>query len=384
MSRPNHQRQVMIIAGEASGDLHGSKLIRAMKRKDRHLSFAGIGGDACKAEGVRILVDAEALAVVGITEALVNARQLLGGISAAKRFLGSQRPVLLILIDFPDFNLRVARTAKKLGIPVLYYISPQIWAWRAGRVRKIKKRVNHMAVIFPFEVPFYQKAEMPVTFVGHPLLDEVGPPGRKAGEAPHPKDLTIGLLPGSRSGEIRRHLPAMTASVRIIADRMPGAKFMLSLASGIDRSFIDETVTTHARGVDIEIAAGNVSRVLDKCVLVVAASGTVTLEAAIAGVPMVVIYKLSHMSALLVRLLIRVKYVCLVNLIADRQIVPELLQADATPQNIAETAANILLDPARLGRMKRDLAGIWDKLGGPGASEKVAGLALEMIGSRKT
>jgi lipid-A-disaccharide synthase len=371
----------MIIAGEASGDMHGSRVVRAMHAIQEGITFCGIGGDALKDAGVRILVDAADLAVVGITEVLTNAGTLLGGISTAKAFLKTGKPDLLILIDFPDFNLRIARAARKLGIPVLYYISPQIWAWRQGRVRKIRKRIDHMAVILPFEAAFYEKAGVPVTFVGHPLLDAGERPDlptvRKDGEGPP----VIGLLPGSRDGEINRHLPVLMASARILHRRMPGVTFLLSAAPAAGKDTMGR-ISGLSDGIDIRVETGSVQRVFEQAALVIAASGTVTLEAAIAGIPMVVIYKLSSVSAWLVRRLIRVKYVSLANLIADKPIVPELLQGAASPEGIAETAFDILTDPPRSQQMRNDLLNLRDQLGGPGASERVADIALGMIDGR--
>lgn len=379
MSQPIEQKCVMIIAGEASGDLHGSKVVRAMNDRHDDLAFYGIGGQALKNAGVKILVDAAELSVVGITEAVANARKLLGGISAAKGFLKTRRPDLLILIDFPDFNLRVARSAKKLDIPVLYYISPQIWAWRQGRVKKIKRLVDHMAVILPFEATFFEKADIPVTFVGHPLLDIAARPDEKMTESNRSNGPVIGLLPGSRHGEVRRHLPAMIDSARILTERIPNVEFIVSAAATIDRSFIESMLADQADGIDIAIETGDVQRIFDRSTLVVAASGTVTLEAAIAGVPMVVVYKVSPLSAWLGRRLIRVDYVCLVNLIADELIVPELLQEDASPETIAGKVGEILSDSTKLDRMHRDLLDLHDKLGGTGASKRVGDIALGML-----
>lgn len=374
------QTCIMIIAGEASGDMHGARVVSALKKKRSNLVFCGIGGDALKASGVDIGVDASTLAVVGITEVLKNAGSLLNGLSTAKALLKTRRPSLLVLIDFPDFNLRIARAAKKLGIPVLYYISPQIWAWRQGRVKKIKKRVDHMAVILPFETAFYDKAGVPATFVGHPLLD--------AGKAPVAGDAgradisspVIGLLPGSRDGEVRRHLPVLLKAARIIGSRIPGSRFLLSAAASVDRSAIDAILAEESGGLDLQVESGSVYRLFRQADLVIAASGTVTLEAAISGVPMIAIYSISFLSAWMARRLIQVKYVCLVNLIADRAVVPELLQKDASPDGIAEKTIEMLTDPEKLQQMVSDLRDLRNRLGGPGASEKVADIALEMIG----
>jgi len=369
----------MIIAGEASGDLHGSKVVSAMSAEHDALFFCGIGGDALRAAGVRILVDAAELAVVGITEVFANAKKLLGGMGAARQALRTLRPELLILIDFPDFNLRVARAAKKLGIPVLYYISPQVWAWRQGRVRKMRNLVDHMAVILPFEAAFYEKAGIPVTFVGHPLLDTALDPAEPADDEEDRRWPVIGLLPGSRSGEINRHLPVMLKAAGILSRHVPGVRFVLSAAPTADAEIISRMVEDLAGGIDIITETGHVGRVFERVSIVIAVSGTVTLEAAIAGIPMVVIYRVSLLTGLLARALIRVKHVCLANLIADRRIVPELLQRHASPEAIADKATDIVLDEAKRRKMAADLLGIRKQLGGSGASERVARIALGML-----
>lgn len=370
---------VMIIAGEASGDLHGSKVVTAMNDAGGPIFFCGIGGKALAAAGVRILVDASELAVVGITEAVAKAGTLLKALVKAKALLKTLHPDLLILIDFPDFNFQVARAAKRLGIPVLYYISPQIWAWRQGRVKKMKRLIDRMAVILPFEASFFESAGIPVTFVGHPLLDTTAQLEKKKDEGHRQNGPIVGLLPGSRNGEIHRHLPVMLASARILRDRVPDVKFVLSAAPTIDRRFLEATLSERAGGMDIAIETGDVKRIFDRCTLVVAASGTVTLEAAIAGVPMVVIYRISALSGLLAKALIRVKYVCLANLIADKPIVPELLQEAASAENIADNVFSLISDEGKLERMKRELLDLRELLGGGGASQRVADIALGML-----
>jgi len=216
VNRKPEKKCVMIIAGEASGDLHGSKLVKAMLDQDPSIYFMGIGGRALREAGVRILVEASTLSVVGITEVLSKGRSLLRGIAKATKLIKIMNPDLLILIDFPDFNLHMAAKAKKLGIPVLYYISPQFWAWRQGRIKKIKKRVDHMAVILPFEEAFYRQHGVPVTFVGHPLLDDRKLLDNKKRVDTETEEPVIGLLPGSRDKEVSRHLPVMLAAAELL------------------------------------------------------------------------------------------------------------------------------------------------------------------------
>jgi len=369
---------VMIIAGEASGDLHGSKLVKAMHKQNADLFFCGIGGQALKDAGVRILVDASKLSVVGITEVFSKIPSLIKGITLAKRLIKSLQPDLLILIDFPDFNLHIANSAKKLNIPILYYISPQVWAWRTGRVKKIGKLVDHVAVILPFEEDYYKKHEVPATFVGHPLLDRHPRPADKTPEkaAAYP---VIGLLPGSRDREIARHLPVMLDAARILTTRINNVKFLVSIAPSVEKQYVEEIAKKYKEMVHFEFETKGVENIFQQCIFVVASSGTVTLESAIFGMPMVIIYKVSLLSSWLGRAMIRVKNVGLVNLIAGKDVVPELLQDKASPQNIANTVFEMLNDAAGLERLREELLKTRDLLGGPGASQRVADIALGML-----
>ncbi len=371
------KKQVMIIAGEASGDLHGAQLVRTMRQKRPDIAFVGMGGAAMAASGVNILVDAASLSVVGITEVLVHAGSILRGLRIVKQALRRIRPSLLILIDFPDFNLIVAKTAKALGIRVLYYISPQIWAWRTGRVRVIRQRVDHMAVIFPFETDFFHANAVPATYVGHPLLDHKWSDPVEPAPSPFP---VIGLLPGSRRQEIERHLPTMLASLPLISRTFASARFLLAPADRAQYPLIQTMIRDLApTSPTCEIVDGGARGLFPRCHLVVAASGTVTLEAAIAGVPMVVIYKVSPLSYLLGRLLIRVNHISLVNLIAQEGVVPELIQNQATPENIAGEVGTILNMKNRTDTIRRKLAMVRKKLGTGGAADSVAELAFKLI-----
>ncbi|ABW68640.1 lipid-A-disaccharide synthase [Desulfosudis oleivorans] len=371
-------RCVMIIAGEASGDLHGANLIRNMREQIKDpLFFCGIGGAAMRRAGAKILVEAERLSVVGITEVIARMPDILSGMKTAKRMLASRIPDLLVLIDFPDFNLRMAATAKKHGIPVFYYISPQVWAWRKGRVRTIRKRVDHTAVILPFEADFFKAHDVPVTFVGHPLLD--------AGYGPAPLyertegRTVVGLLPGSRGSEVARHLPVMMEAGARISRRHPHVTFMVSCAHSIPVESMASITEKYIGTVPFTIVPGDVTQVLKRSTCVVAVSGTVSLETALYGVPMVVIYKVSFLSYWLAKALIRLEHISLVNLIAGKAVVPELIQKDASAEHIAARIMSMISDPQELETVRKELAEVRKRLGGPGASARAAGIAARLL-----
>lgn len=373
-------KKIMIIAGEASGDLHGAGLLRSLLKKDRHVTACGVGGDRLKQAGMEILVDSAQLAVMGVTEVVSRLPVILKAKSILKKCLYEKRPDLVILIDYPGFNLHMAGVAKKAGIPVLYYISPKVWAWRSGRVKKIRAFVDHMALILPFEEAFYSRHRVPVTFVGNPLLDIY--PDPLPGPSDKPSDggtVILGLLPGSRQGEISRLLPVMVQAANRMDRRMDHIRFIVSAAPSADRHFIEETVNAFKGGAEIAVETGDVAEVFKKADFLVAASGTVTLEAAIAGIPMIIIYKMSPLSFWLAKNFVGVKHVGLASIIAGEEVVPELLQNDAEPDKISDLACEILGDAHRMGQMKKKLHKVRKLLGGPGAADKTADIALEMI-----
>ncbi|WP_198012289.1 lipid-A-disaccharide synthase [Desulfosarcina sp. BuS5] len=365
----------MIIAGEASGDHHGARLVNAMEMEKNNLVFCGIGGKSMKKAGVKILVDAAELSVVGITEVFAKFPTIFKALAVAKRLLKSLNPDLLILIDYPDFNLRVAVAAKKMRIPVLYYISPQIWAWRQGRVKKIGKIIDHMAVILPFEEIFYTEHDIPVTFVGHPLLDS----SKTFCKVEKSGQQIIGLLPGSRNSEITKLLPVMLESAVLLQENFGDIKFILSVAPTVNKQYVEEATEKFSSIINLELNAGPVVKVLEQSRLVITASGTVTLETAIAGIPMIIVYKVSPVSFMLGKLMIKVDNIGLVNLIAGKTLVPELIQNEASPQNITATACRMLNDPILMEDIRNELLKIKNILGGPGASLEVAKIALNML-----
>jgi lipid-A-disaccharide synthase len=371
-------RKVMIIAGEASGDMHGAQLVKAMQALSPGLEFFGIGGNVLRQAGVRIRVDNSQIAVVGISEALAKLKILLKALKVAKEDLKSLRPDLLIVIDFPDFNLRVATAARKLGIPVMYYIGPQIWAWRTRRLKKIKKVVDHMVVIFPFEEAFYRRRHVPVTFVGHPLLDGMMPTrGAQTKADLRGNGVLVGLLPGSRNEEIRRLLPAMVQVADMLCDRIPGVRFAIPVASSVDKALVE--AVARGRRSEFLILSDRLRDILDEAALVITASGTVTLEAAMAGTPMIIVYKMSNVSYWLARLLVRVEHIGLANLVAGKAVVPELIQHQASAEKIADQALRLLGDKKRLAEMRKELSRVSQSLGAPGASHRAAQVAMNLL-----
>jgi lipid-A-disaccharide synthase len=378
MNQSFPDKHIMLIAGEASGDLHAANLVKALKKKS-DLKFIGIGSNALRKEGVRIMMDSQELAVVGFTEVFSKLPHILKGIKTAKRALRQFKPDLLILIDFPDFNLFIAGIAKRMGIPVLYYISPQVWAWRSGRVKKIRRLVNHMAVILPFEANFYRKHGVSATFVGHPLLDDVQP----LSEAIFKKNISgppvLGLLPGSRDKEILNHLPIMLDAARQLKAHFPDLKVLVSLASSLERNFVEQILDKYRGSVEAELVEGGAENTFNQSTVLAAVSGTVTLEAALAGVPMVIVYRVSPLSYRLGKRLIRVKYISLINLIARRELLPELIQEKASSENIFSEIKNMLGNPEQLALLHKQLVWMRNAFGGPGASDRVADIAMDML-----
>ncbi len=372
-------KSVMIITGDASGDLHGSRLVKAMREKDRGLFFFGIGGHALRAAGVKILVDTSSLSVIGVTEIFSKLPTFLSAMILAKTLLKKFQPDLLILIDFPGFNLPVSAIAKRYRVPVLYYISPQIWAWSRGRVKKIRKRVDHMAVILPFEAEFYRNHQVPVTFVGHPLMDVYDSADKERFASGKDNRLTIGLLPGSRRREITHLFPVMLKAAIMISERLEDVRFAISQAASVDRTAMEALIQKHAPDIDYELVPDGADKVFNKCALSVVTSGTVTLEAAICGVPMVIIYKVAPITALLAWFFLRVDHIGLVNLIAGKRLVPELMQFDASPKKITDAVYNMIDDNQGLEAMRQELSRVKDALGSPGASERPAEIALNML-----
>ncbi len=372
-------KSVVMVAGEASGDQHGAHVIYALRKRHADIQVCGAGGDAMKQAGAHIIVDARELSVMGFTAVLLKAPQILRSMSRLKRLLLKSRPDLLVLIDFPDFNLHLAGYAKKIGIPVLYYISPTVWAWRSNRIKKIKRRVDHMAVILPFEKSIYDKHRIPVSFVGHPLMD-AAPQESETGKIPTPaKNITIALLPGSRQCELTRLLPEMLKAAKLLQHDNPELRFEISRAPSIDADLIGNYVQQHAIS-NAKIVSDPVYVIFRRCALAVVASGTASLEAAIFGIPTIIVYSVSDFSFWLGKLLVNVPHIGLANLIANRRVLPELVQDKATAPDIAVAAQNLLTDRDAYQKMQSELKSIRKRLGQAGASDRVAKIACRLMG----
>ncbi len=378
-------KKILMVAGEASGDLHGAHLLEAIRQIDSGIQFFGVGGERLERGGMRILFPAHALSVVGLTEVFSKLPSILKALREVEKFIRQQRPDLAILIDFPDFNLRVAKMASRWGIPVLYYISPQVWAWRRGRVRLIARRVKKMVVFFPFEVPFYRAAGVDVEWVGHPLLDMVKPKLSKeeafAKFGLDPQKRTVGLLPGSRMREVERLLPPLLETAHSLHQIIPDLQFVIPLAPG----FTEETLSPWIgrSPISVKLIQNWTYDVMNISELLILASGTATLEGAILGKPMIIIYKVSLLSSWVGRALIRVKHIGLVNLIAGKAIVPELIQKDVNPKRMTEEALRILKDSVLRQNMVKSLQEVRDRLGDPGAAQRAARIVLSLLEDAK-
>ena len=371
-------KEVFILAGEASGDVKGGGLVEAVLKLDPEVRFWGVGGRRMRKAGVEILIDSEELSVNGIVEVVAHLRRIWYIYRRLREALSARRPSLAVLIDFPDFNLFFARRVNRLAIPLLWYVSPQVWAWRRYRLRKIARRISRMMVVFPFEEALYRERGVPVDFVGHPLVDLVKPKltreetMRRLGL--DPARGLVALLPGSRRSELERIYPVMLRAAERIAERRPDLQFATPVAPTLD----PEKVAEAARGARVRVVCVEDLNydVMAAADAVVVATGTATLECAIVGTPMVMVYRLSPITYAM-RPLVGVEHYCMVNLIAGRRIVPELVQDLCTPERIANAALD-LLGPA--GAVQREaLAGVRARLGEGGANERAARVLLGML-----
>lgn len=370
--------RILIITGEASGDLHGANLAKALKALDPGVTIAGVGGAAMQAAGVRLVRDLgqfDVIGMIGPSALAALARRLF----EIRRLFRSEPWDAVVLIDHPGLNLRYAYFAKAAGLRVIYYIAPQIWAWRPGRIHWIKRRVDHVIVILPFEKALYDRAGIPCTFVGHPLLDAVAPrydrDSLRTRFGLEPGGPVIGLLPGSRSGEVRALLPILLDAADKLVRREPGTQFVLAQASTIQDNLLQSLLRESP--VRVTVVKEQASEVMAVSDLVLVASGTATLQAAVVGTPMVLLYRTTTLTYWLARVLIRVQWIGLVNLVAGRSVVPELIQSEATGERVYREAVRLLEDESAYNHMKRDLEQVKADLGDPGASLRAAQAVLK-------
>jgi lipid-A-disaccharide synthase len=366
-----------MVAGEASGDLHAGKLVAKLAEVAPDVSVFGVGGDRMRRAGCELIYHCDDFAVVGLTEVLHHIPLLRRAMHRLVSLAVEREVSVAVLVDYPGFNLMLADRLKRVGVRVLYYISPQVWAWGEGRVRKIARLVDRMAVVFPFEVDFYRERGVDVEFVGHPLLEE---PALSEGAPGVPVDGTVlGLLPGSRRNEVERLLPPMLGAVSILRERIGGLRVHLGRARGISEEVLAGSGDPRAAGVEV-LPPGSAHDVMRGSTALLISSGTATLEAACLGTPMVIVYRLGALSYLAGRALVRIPRIGLVNVVAGRELVPELVQGEASASRMAEEVEPFLTDPARRESVSRELREVRRSLGEPGASLRVAEMVLSMMG----
>jgi len=372
MQTGNPSGPIWFSVGEASGDLHGAELMKAFRAADPDLPFTGMGGPAMEAEGLISRHSMREISLVGITEILGGLPRILKLLGVIKKELKALRPRAIVLVDCPEFNFRIAKMAKKLGIPVYYYISPQIWAWRSGRANFLREFVRKVICILPFEKDFYARYGMDVAYVGHPLMDVLP---LDALDGMPVRENRIGLLPGSRTREVATLLPVFAGAARLLAADHPGLEYVLVRAPGMDESLLR---SLWPEDIPVSfVSPAERYQAFRSCKFIMAASGTVTLETALIGTPVLVAYKLSPLSEMIGRMLINVKYISLPNLILGREIYPEYIGRDASPENLARTARSWLDDPEAYGEVKSGLTVLRSMVGDPGAPQRAARIILD-------
>jgi lipid-A-disaccharide synthase len=374
---------ILLSAGEASGDLHGATLCRALREIHPGVRLIGMGGPRMAAAGMELVADVSGQAVVGTSEALGRLPGLYRAYRLLKARLIEERPRALVVIDFPEFNLRLARIARRAGVPVVYFIPPQLWAWRRGRIRQMARRVSRVLAVLPFEEKLYQDAGVPVDFVGHPLLD-VLPLDLDRTEARRrlgvdPGESMIGLLPGSRREEVERLLPPMLVAAKRLSAAGVARRFALGLAPTVDAAAVGRLVkaAVDEGGPRVDVFERRTYEVMAAADVVLISSGTATLEAALLGAPMVVCYRVSRVTEAVVRLLVRVRWCSLPNLIANRGVVPEVLQDELTGQRLAAEALRLVEHPAAASAQRAAFEEVRAQLGAPGVGRRAAQAVIE-------
>jgi len=374
--------RVLLSCGEASGDLYAGALIRALRAREPHLQVAAFGGPRVAAEGATLVGTYEGLTVTGLTEALFVLRQSLAMLNRIEAAARAQKPDVFVAIDFPDFNFRLLPRMRKLGIPIVYYISPQLWAWRPKRIQTIQRYVDKMLVIFPFERELYERADVPVEFVGHPLIELVTTPRSREdvlrGVGLDPARPVVALLPGSRPNEIRHVLSTLLEALPGITAAVPGVQFLLARAPGLDDQLF-------AAAAHVPSVVSQSDDVLSACDVAIVASGTATIQTALHDTPMVIVYRVSSLTYAIARRLVGVSTFGMVNLVAGKPIVKELIQDDLTPAAVTAETVALLTSPTRADAMRRDLLEVKATLGGAGATARAAAAVLGVArsGQRK-
>jgi lipid-A-disaccharide synthase len=372
----------MLSCGEPSGDLYAGALVSAMRAIDPAVSVFGFGGPSLERAGGTLVGDYRGISVTGLVEALKVLPRSWRMLRRLGEAAAADRPDVFVAIDFPDFNFRLLPVMKKLGVPVVYYVSPQLWAWRPGRLETIRRYVDRMLVIFPFEVSIYEKAGVPVEFVGHPLVD-VAVARKTRADLVSPLGLDparpiVALLPGSRPNELHYILPDLVAAARLIRARLPDVQFLVARAPSLSDALFDPLASLRGEGIPVGVVQGATDDVLAASDLVVTASGTATVQTALHGRPMIIVYRVSGGTYTIGRTFVRLRTYGMVNLIAGRRIVPELVQHEFTPENVAREALSLLTDRPRAEKMRHDLAEVRDQLGAPGASHRAAAAILQL------
>ncbi|MBU0468010.1 MAG: lipid-A-disaccharide synthase [Candidatus Omnitrophica bacterium] len=376
----NNNKHIIIVAGEASGDMHGSYLINEIKKIYPDIRFSGLGGAQIQASGAEIYYDLTKLAVIGFSEVIKHYKEIKKAFNLILKVIKESKPDAVILIDYPGFNLRLAKEIKKLKVDtkIIYYISPQIWAWKKNRIKAIKKNIDKMLVLFDFEEKIYLDAGVNAKFVGHPLVDEVRSTIAKETYLENLGlsfyKMTIGLLPGSREKEVQRHLPLMLGAAKILKNDYPMMQFIVIKAPTINESLIKEFLPDNQS--HIKIVGSNTYDAINSCESCMVASGTATLETAILYKPMVVVYKTSWFTWLLAKLFLKIPNIGLVNVVAQKRIVPECIQQSANPNKIAWEISELFTNEIRLANIKNELRKVKIALGTTGASRNAA---LEVI-----
>jgi len=371
-AQPSARRRLLVSCGEPSGDLYAGELVRHLREQVPELEVFGLGGDRLRAQGARLVADVGELAVVGLAEVVRHLPRLRGVFRRVLAEVDRERPALAVLVDYAGFNLRLARALHARGIPVVYYVSPQIWAWRRGRMRAVKRYVSHMLVIFPFEEAFYRDAGVHATFVGHPLVELVRPAadGRAflAAHGLDPARPVLALLPGSRRQEIAYNLPPIAGALRLLRQDRPELQAALAAAPGLDASVFDAVLD----GTGVARIAGDAHSLMSAASAGIVASGTATVEAALLDLPSVVVYRLSPLSYALGRPFVHVPHYAMANLIAEKRVLPELIQGEFRPETVAAEAGRLLDSQEHRAAVKQGLAEVRQRLGGPGASARAA------------